>query len=106
MSHQKHPGIYLIVDFDWPRPFDTEVGKKARVLHETVKNQKWIREAVAGSGGLGNGPGSVWTFWLKDYAALDRLLHDKTDDVSNAYVDFFSSLPKVVEKIREEVVFN
>jgi hypothetical protein len=105
MSEQKHQGIYLIVDFDWPSPFDAEDGKKARHLHDVLQNQTWIRENAAGSGGLGGGPSSIWVFWLENYAALDRLLHDKSDEVSKAYVEFFSAMPKVTEKIREEVHF-
>ena len=105
MSEQKHPGIYLIVEFDWPSPVNAEVGKKARHLHDVVQNQAWIREMVAGSGGLGGGPSSIWVFWLENYAALDHLLRDKSDDVSRAYMDFLSAMPRVVDKIREEVVF-
>lgn len=105
MPEQKHSGIYLIVEFDWPRPVTQEVGKKARRLHDVVQNQAWIRETVAGSGSLGEGPGSIWIFWLENYAALDRLLRDKTDEVSQAYIDFYSAMPRVVDKIREEVVF-
>ena len=105
MSEKTRPGIYLIVEFDWPSPFNSEDGKKARHLHDVTQGQTWIHETVAGSGGLGEGPSSIWIFWLENYAALDRLLHDKEDEVSKAYVDFFSSMPKVVEKIREEVAF-
>lgn len=105
MSEQKHPGIYLIVEFDWPQPVTQEVGKKARRLHDVVQNHTWIRETVAGSGGLGSGPGSIWVFWLENYAALDRLLREKSDEVSQAYIDFYSAMPRVVDKIREEVVF-
>lgn len=105
MSEQKHPGIYLIVEFDWPNPVNAEVGKKARHLHDVVQNKTWIRETVAGSGGLGEGPSSIWVFWLENYAALDRLLRDKSDAVSQAYNDFFTAMPRVVDKIREEVVF-
>jgi len=105
MSEQKHPGIYLIVEFDWPSPLNAEEGKKARHLHDVLQNKTWIRETVAGSGGLGEGPSSIWVFWLENYAALDRLLRDKSDEVSQAYMDFFSAMPKVVDKIREEVMF-
>ena len=106
MSEQNSPGIYLIVEFDWPHPFDPEMGKKASRLHQVIQNQNWIRETVAGSGGLGEGPGSIWIFWLENYAALDRLLRDKSDEVSKAYVEFFSAMPKVTDKIREEVAFR
>lgn len=105
MAEQKQPGIYLIVEFDWPQPFTQDVGKKARHLHDIVQNQTWVREMVAGSGGLGEGPSSIWVFWLENYAALDRLLRDRSDEVSQAYIDFFNAMPRVVDKIREEVVF-
>jgi len=105
MTGQKHPGIYLIVEFDWPRPFTREDGDKARHLHDVIQNQSWIRESVAGSAGLGDGPGSIWIFRLENYAALDRLLHDRENEVSRAYVEFFSAMPRVIDKIREEVVF-
>jgi hypothetical protein len=105
MSEQKHLGIYLIVEFEWPNPFSAEDGKKARRLHDVIQNQTWIREMMAGSGGVGEGPSSIWIFWLENYAALDRLFHDQSNDVSQAYSEFFSAMPKVVDKIREEVVF-
>ncbi|HEY5729622.1 MAG TPA: hypothetical protein VIS72_06190 [Anaerolineales bacterium] len=105
MSEQKHPGIYLIVEFDWPRPFDAEVGKKARHLHDIVQGKTWIRESVAASAGIGEGPRSIWVFRLENYAALDRLLRDASDKVSKAYSDFFTAMPRVVDKIREEVIF-
>ena len=106
MPEQTSPGIYLFIDFDWPSPFNAEVGEKARKLHDAVQNQTWIREVVAASGGLGEGPSSNWIFWLENYGALDRLFHDKSDQVSQAYVDFFSAMPKVIDKIREEVIFS
>lgn len=105
MPEQEQPGIYLIVEFDWPQPFTQEIGKKARHLHDVVQNKPWIREAVAASAGLGEGPSSLWIFWLENYAALDRLFRDQSNEVSQAYSDFFSAMPKVVDKIREEVVF-
>lgn len=106
MSEQPHPGVYLIVEFEWPRPIDSEAGQKAYHLHQAVQNQSWIRESLAASGGIGSGPSSIWVFWLENYAALDRLLRDKTDEVSKAYISFFSAMPTVVEKIREEVAFR
>jgi len=99
------PGIYLIVEFDWPNPFQPELGKKARQLHAVVQDQGWIREVVAASGGLGVGPASLWIFWLENYASLDRLLRNTDNPVAQTYRAFFSELPTVVEKIREEVVF-
>lgn len=99
------PGIYLFVEFDWPRPFEGGYGRKARSLHDAVQNKSWIKEVVAGSGGLGSGPSSNWVFWLENYAALDRLLRDQGDEVCQAYTGFFSEMPVVVERIREEVIF-
>ena len=98
-------GIYLIVEFEWPRPFTQDHAKSARALHDVVQNQEWIREVVAASGGLGDGPPSIWIFWLPDYAALDRLLRNQDDPVSRAYNTFFSEMPVVKDKIREEVAF-
>ncbi|MBK8901050.1 MAG: hypothetical protein IPM53_07700 [Anaerolineaceae bacterium] len=98
-------GIYLIVEFEWPRPFSQEHAKNARALHDVVQNQEWIREVVAASGGLGDGPPSLWIFWLPDYACLDRLLRNQEDPVSQAYNTFFSQMPIVKDKIREEVAF-
>lgn len=99
-------GIYLIVEFDWPRPFSPEDGKNARKLHDVLQGKEWIREVVAASGGIGEGPSSVWVFWLRNYAALDRLLHDQDDPVSQAYHAFFSKMPVVIDKIREQVDFG
>lgn len=105
MSEKHTAGIYLMVDFSWPEPFDQEYGRKARRLHDVVSDRGWIREAVAASGGIGGGPESVWIFWLENYAALDRLLHEQDDVVCQAYTDFFSDMIHVSEKIREEVLF-
>lgn len=98
-------GIYLIVEFEWPRPFSHDHAQKARHLHDVVQDKTWIKEAVAASGGLGDGPLSIWIFWLPNYAALDRLLHDTADPVSQTYIAFFSEMPLVKDKIREEVAF-
>jgi hypothetical protein len=62
-------GVYLISDFDWPRPMTADQPKKARQLHDLVQNQSWIKEVVATGGGLGSGPSSIWIFWLENYAA-------------------------------------
>ena len=105
MSENPHPGLYLMVEFDWPEPVTAEVAKKARHLHDVVQGRTWIRESVAASGGVGAGPRSLWIFWLENYAALDRLLHDSSDEVSQAYMECFSAMPVVVDKIRDEVVF-
>jgi hypothetical protein len=105
MTTSAKPGIYLCIDFDWPQPFQPEHGQKARKLHDVVQNQNWIKAVVAASGGIGAGPTSTWIFWLADYAALERLLRDPENDVSRTYQDFFSQMPVVVDKIREEVHF-
>lgn len=106
MSDPNGPGIYLMIDFDWPKPSEVDHGKKARRLHDAVQGKTWIKEVVAASGGVGAGPQSSWIFWLADYAALDRLLRANEDEVSKAYRAFFSAMPRVVEKIREEVAFE
>ena len=105
MTSQPSPGIYLMIDFDWPKPFQPELGAKARQLHDAVQGRSWIREVVAASGGIGAGPSSSWIFWLEDYAALDRLLRDDEDHIAQAYSAFFSSVATMTEKIREEVIF-
>ena len=102
---EKEVGIYLIVEFEWPRPFSQEHAQNARKLHDIVQNKTWIKEIVAASGGIGQGPQSVWIFWLPDYAALDILFHDTEDPVQQAYHAFFSEMPVVKDKIREEVAF-
>ena len=99
------PGIYLIVEFDWPTPFEQEHGKKARKLHDLVQTADWVQESVAASGGIGAGQSSIWIFRLANYAALDTLLRDFENEVCKAYIDFFSVMPVVTEKIREEVIF-
>lgn len=99
------PGIYLFVEFDWPRPFESGYGRKARALHDAVQNKSWIREIIAASRGLGSGPSSSWVFWLENYAALDRLLRDEEESVCQAYREFFSEMALVIERIREEVIF-
>lgn len=105
MNDETKPGIYLLINFDWPEPFAAEHGKMARKLHDVVQGKSWIKEAVAASGGIGAGQESVWIFWLENYAALDQLLKDDSDEVAIAYRDFFSEMVMVEESIREEVIF-
>ena len=105
MSDYPQPGIYLIVEFDWPRPFTAEQGQMAAHLHQVVQDKTWIKEVVAASGGIGKGPSSVWIFWLENYAALDVLMNDSKNEVSQAYTSFFSEMPVVHDKVRGEVIF-
>lgn len=105
MAEIPKAGIYLIIEFEWPQPFTAVQGKMARQLHDVVQDQSWIKEAVAASGGIGTGPGSIWIFWLENYAALDTLLNNETNAVSQAYNSFFAEMPVVQDKIRGEVVF-
>jgi hypothetical protein len=106
MSDKPTTGIYLIVEFEWPNPMDPEAGKKAYHLHQVVQDQSWIQEVVAASGGIGDGPSSIWVFWLENYAALDRLLRSENDEVSTAFIAFRRAMPRLTEKIREEVLFG
>jgi hypothetical protein len=105
MAEQSTQSIYLIVEFDWPSPMKPELVQRAKDLHQIVQNQAWIEEVVEASGGLGAGPSSIWVFRLETYAALDRLLRDRSDEVSRAYVGFFSGMANVHDKIREAVLF-
>lgn len=98
-------GIYLIVQFSFPRPFQPEYGTKAKSLHEALEGQDWIEEVFAASGGVGAGPASIWVFKLDSYASLDRLFGGE-DPVSEAYVDFFRAMDDVQDMIREEVIFT
>jgi len=98
-------GIYLMIDFDWPQPFEQAHAKLARALHEALQGKTWIKESVAASGGIGGELDSTWFFWLENYAALDKLLRDENDEIAQAYKTFFSAMPAVIEKIREAVVF-
>ena len=98
-------GIYLIVEFDWPKPFEKDHGKLARELHDAVQDRDWIRESVAASGGIGGNRSSLWIFWLESYASLDRLFNDREDPVSRAYLGFFSQMAAVEDYVREEVYF-
>ncbi|MGD2027516.1 MAG: hypothetical protein PVI99_06835 [Anaerolineales bacterium] len=99
------PGIYLIIEFDWPQPFEDEHGKLARALHDAVQEKDWIKESAAASGGVGGRRSSLWVFWLESYAALDRLFKDREDPVSQVYTAFFSKMAAVEDWIREEVYF-
>jgi hypothetical protein len=99
-------GIFLIVEFDWPAPFEKEHARLARELHQAVQDQEWIKENMAASGGIGGGRSSLWIFWLENYAGLDRLLHDREDPVSQAYRTFIAQMSSVKDTIREEVVFQ
>ena len=77
----------------------------ARHLHDITQDKDWIKETVAASGGLGGDYHSIWTFWLPNYAALDRLLKDYEDEVSKAYYKFFGHVPRMTEMIKEKVYF-
>lgn len=106
MDEQTARRIYLIVEFSWPSPIEPELAQKAARLHKVLQQERgWIQEVVAASGGLGGDLGSLWIFRLENYAALDRLFHDPSDEVSQAYMDFFSRMPRVQDRIREEVIF-
>jgi hypothetical protein len=106
MNDVEPPGIYLIVHFDWPSPFERSHGENARHLHDVVQGRTWIKEVLAASGGVGRGPSSVWVFWLQSYSSLDRLFRDQEDEVAKAYAAFFSEMEGVVDQIREEVRFR
>ena len=105
MATQQDPGIYLIVEFNWPAKITKEIGASAKALHEAVTASDWIDDPVAASGGLGGGPSSIWVFHLPDYAALDRLFKDREDPVSQAYYAFFSNMQDVEDSVREAVLW-
>lgn len=97
--------IYLFVQFNFPKPFQTEYGLKAKNLNQSLVGQDWIEAVLAASGGIGGGPSSLWVFKLGDYASLDRLFHGD-NPVAKDYIDFFSAMEDVHDFIREEVVFT
>lgn len=96
--------IYLIVRFNFPRPFRAEYGEKAKALHQSLQGHTWIEEIFAASGGIGPGPAALWVFRLQNYAGLDELFHGD-NPVSKAYMDFFSVMEDVTDSVREEVLF-
>ena len=97
--------IYLVVLFNFPKPFLSEYGEKVKALHQALLEQDWIEEVFAASGGIGGGPSSMWVFRMDSYASLDRLFGG-SDPVSKVYVDFFRSMDDVEDFVREEVVFS
>lgn len=100
--------IFLIVEFNWPSETTPEMYKGAGDLHKTVIAAGWIKEVLAGFGGIGPGRASIWVFKMASYADLDKLVNSyKTDqnEVSKSYSAFFDMMEDVEEKIREEVVF-
>jgi hypothetical protein len=105
MTTHQDPGIYLIVEFNWPESITKEIGQGAKNLHDVVEKSDWISESVAASGGIGAGPSSIWVFNLKNYSALDRLLKDREDPVSQAYYTFFSNMVDVTDSVREAVLW-
>jgi hypothetical protein len=44
-------------------------------------------------------------FQLADYAALERLMRDPDDEISQTYMQFFSQMADVRDSLREQVVF-
>jgi hypothetical protein len=105
MNEETAREIYLIVEFSWPSPIEPGLAQKAAHLHKVIQDQDWIQEVLAASGGLGGDLGSLWIFRLESYATLDRLFHDRSDEVSQAYLDFFSKMPRIQDRIREQVMF-
>lgn len=105
MSDKSIAGIYLVTEFDWPANITKEIAGYAASLHQLTQNETWIRETVAASGGVGGDLSSIWVFWLENYAALDRLLRDHDDPISQTYAAFFGAMAAVRDKIREEVIF-
>ena len=102
----KTPGVYLIVEFDWPQTITKEMSKAARALHDLLQGeQTWIKEVVAASNGIGAGPSSIWIFWLENYATLDHLIAQAVDPISGAFHSFFSGMQNVKQSLRDEVVF-
>lgn len=107
-SNKQKSGIYLIVEFDWPKEENTEMYKAAGNLHRAVQQADWIEEIFAGFGGIGAGKASIWVFKMKQYSDLDKLVNSYNSDqneVSSAYSVFFKLMINVEEKVREEVVF-
>jgi len=105
MDTELKPGIYLIVEFNWPRPFEPAHAKLARALHNAVQEAGWIQGIAAASGGIGAGPASVWIFRMEDYGAIDRLLRMPGDPVCDAYIAFITQMQDVEDRVREEVIF-
>lgn len=106
MAELERTGIYLIVNFDWPQPFEPENGQLAQELHSVVQGHDWIKEVLTASGGLGSGQSSLWVFWLESYASLDRLFSDEQEPIGMVYRSFFSAMENVDDRIREEVRFQ
>ena len=108
LTENQKPGIFLILEFDWPREETPDMYKAAGNLHNKVQKTDWIEEIFAGFGGIGSGKASIWVFKMSTYADLDKLLNSyKLDqnEVSKAYSKFFKLMINVEEKIRQEVVF-
>ncbi|MFW9777585.1 MAG: hypothetical protein ACFFE8_01945 [Candidatus Heimdallarchaeota archaeon] len=100
------PGIYLIIEFDWPGHITPEIRKNASELHRVVEDEEWIREVAAGSSGIGGMASSIWIFWLRDYSSLDILLRDKKNAIHRAYMEFFEKMINVSDQIKEEIIFE
>jgi hypothetical protein len=47
MTTHQDPGIYLIVEFNWPESITKEIGQGAKNLHDVVEKSDWISESVA-----------------------------------------------------------
>ncbi|OLS28641.1 MAG: hypothetical protein HeimC2_05280 [Candidatus Heimdallarchaeota archaeon LC_2] len=107
-SEKQTPGIFLILEFDWPKEKTPEMYEAARNLHNMISKAEWVEEIFAGFGGIGAGKASIWGFKMSKYADLDKLVNSYRQDqneVSRAYSNFFKLMINVEEKIREEVVF-
>ena len=97
--------IYLIVNFNFPKPFKPEYGELVSILHQLLDADDWIEDVLTASGGIGGGPPSIWVFKLMDYASLDRLFRGG-EAILKAYFEFFRVMDDVEDIIREEVIFS
>jgi hypothetical protein len=97
--------LYLFIEFEWPAEMTKELAGLAHKLHTLTQAESWIQEAVAASGGIGGTYSSVWVFKLDGYSALEKLMRDQENEISQTYMQFFSQMANVRDSLREQVVF-
>ena len=107
MTNNSSPGIFLIVEFDWPSPTPPALFQAAASLHKTLERSIWMQEILGGFGGIGSHYQSIWIFKFSNFADIDILLENGNErEEVEAYSAFFDNMKNVKTIIKQEVTFE
>jgi len=106
MTSSSSPGIFLIVEFDWPNPTPPAMYQAAASIHRSLKQSIWMQEVLGGFGGIGSNYQSIWIFKFANFADIDILLNNTSDRAEvKVYSSFFDNMKNVKTIIKQEVTF-